>query len=567
MLDIDFLRAPSASSRLVYCYRSGRLRIEMFRALQDIAKAHGLDVASHKPREFTAGLSGFFAMLHWCELQGARAVVVENVLHAFANYTGGPAAIFIKPTKKLLQSELWAQVTSQATVVEEPEPNETTLEAIASYALGRSDLTPPVGLGSDPAFRSYLSMRLPFYLTINDVFQDIDDYILTRDGVRSFARELEPVAPEQGLSRTLRRFLNEPNAKHESALIGQTLLRGDSELLAIGALTAATAGLVDRSENESGPADGATTDLVLWATALLASQLGIAILRGGYAPSWRENPDVRAFAVAQLCRDYRRARVDRGHRAWLVHVAGEALSRVPLLGAGDDTAVRRVGERLKERLSTIEPRSIWLDEVLAALEGTHILVRALSLDFNVEWSAISDQRAGVDRLRQLIIKGKHHGAILLHGFAFEAKAQIAAAWIKAYLCDAPLAGEGCGRCDSCRSLIGGSSPSCGVAHLGTEPRHDADEAGAKAAAERQVDQVRNLIIDGGLWPGRRVIVLDGVDKVRKRALDGLLKVIEEAPSSVSLVFTAERYGRVPAAIRSRSRASVALKGSFRASII
>jgi hypothetical protein len=533
----------------------------MFRALQDIAKAHGLDVALHKPREFTAGLSGFFAALHWCELQGARAAVVENVLHAFTNYTGGPAAIFIKPTRKLLQSELWAQVISQAKVVEEPEPNETTIEAIASYALGRSDLLPPVGLGSDPAFRSHLSTRLPFYLTINDVFQDIDDYILTRDGVSSYATEVEPTAPEQGLVRTLRTFLNEPNAKQERALIGQTLLRGDSELLAIGALTAATAGLIFRSEDESGPADGATTDLVLWATAVLASQLGIAILRGGYAPSWRENPDGRAFAVAQLCRDYRRARVDRDHRAWLVHVAGEALSRVPLLEAGDGTAVRRLGERLKERLSTIEPRSGWLDEVFAALKGTNVVVRSLSPDFRVRWSAISNQRAVVARLCRLIIDDRHQGAILLHGFAPEAKAQIAGAWIKACLCEAPSAGEGCGKCDSCRSLVDGGSPSSGIAHLGTEPRHDKDETGAKAAAEHQVDQVRNLIIDGGLWPGRRVIVLDGVDKVRKGALDRLLKVIEEAPSLVSLVFLAERYGSVPAAIRSRSRASVAVKVS------
>lgn len=532
----------------------------MARALQGIAKTYGLDVASHKPREFTAGLSGFFEALHWCELQGARTSVVEHVLHAFANYTGGPAAIFIKPTKKLLQSELWEQVTSQATVVEEPEPTETTLEAIASYALGRSDLSPPVGLVSDPAFRSHLSTRLPFYLTINDVFQDIDDYILTRDGVSSSATTLEPTAPAQGLVRTLRRFLNEPNATHERALIGQTLSRGDSELLAIGELTAATAGLIDRSENEAGPADGATTDLVLWATALLASQLGIAILQGGYAPSWRENPDVRAFAVAQLCRDYRRARVDRDHRAWLVQAAGKALSRVPLLRAGDGTAVRRLGERMKERLSTIEPRSVWLDELLVALKGTNVAVRSLSLDFTVRWSDVSDQRAVADSLRRLIIHGKHQGAILLHGFAPKAKAQIAAAWIKAYLCEAPLAGEGCGSCESCRSLVDGGSPSCGVARLGTEPRHERDEAEAKAAADHQVDQVRKLITDGGLWPGRRVIVLDGVDKVRKGALDRLLKVIEEAPSLVSLVFLAERYGSVPAAIRSRSRASVAVKG-------
>lgn len=559
MFDIEFLATPLVSPRLVYCYRSGRLRMEMARALHRIAKAHGLEVALYKPREFRAGLSGFFEALHWCELQGTRADMVQDVLQAFANYNGGPAALFLKPTKTILQSELWAQVASQATVVEEPEPRDTTVEAIAEYALSRSDLSPPEGLRTDPAFRSHLSTRLPLYLTINDVFQDIDDYILTHDDKGASRTNLEPRVPHQALVRTLRAFVKAPHATQERALVNQSLLRGDTELLAIGALTAATNGLIDHSEDEGGIADSETVDLMLWATAVLASQLGIAILRGGYAPSWRDNPDVRAFAVGQVCRDYRRAQVDSSHRDWLSRVAGEAVASVPLLGASDSKAVRRLADGLKKRIEATKPRSAWLDELLNALKGTNAVLRPLSLDFTLGWSAISDQPLMVSRLRRLIIENKRDGAILLHGPVSKAKEQVAAAWIKAYLCAAPVAGEGCGGCSSCRSLVEGDSPSYGVANLSSDPRRDSDEDAAKAAVEDQIGQVRDLILNGGMWPGPRVIVLNGVDRVRKEALDPLLKSIEEAPSSVNLLFLAERSERVPAAIRSRSRVSIALK--------
>lgn len=64
--------------------------------------------------------------------------------------------------------------------------------------------------------------------------------------------------------------------------------------------------------------------------------------------------------------------------------------------------------------------------------------------------------------------------------------------------------------------------------------------------------VRDAIYTRSLWEGRRVVVLDGVDRVRKGALDRLLKAIEASHDEVSFVFVAEQVGRVPAALRSRT---------------
>jgi len=113
----------------------------------------------------------------------------------------------------------------------------------------------------------------------------------------------------------------------------------------------------------------------------------------------------------------------------------------------------------------------------------------------------------------------------------------------------PVNGDLCGNCVSCFDALKESSPHLVHLLLNGDPM---------VTAEAQIQQVRAAVWSRGLWPGKRVVVLVGADRVRKGAIDGLLKTVEESAALTSFIFVAQRLHEIPAALRSRC-VSITLK--------
>jgi hypothetical protein len=504
----------------------------------------------HSPKSFGAALRGFFHGLHWADFGDEKSSVAETAMEAMVAYNDGPTAIFVPASSGALRASAWSRLQALATVIEESLPALDTLDAVVEFGLETSDLSPPADLLSDPAFNSYLRNRVHLYGAVDDVLDDIDDYILTQHD-RPALFNAQPRVPEFALVRALRSFVASGGPREERGLLDQVLLRGDDERLVLGALTTSTISLLGqyRRKNEIG-LDRKGEALLLWACTLLAGHLGAAVLLGGQAPSWRGKPDCRQFLVAQLCRDFRCGMSDIAHRTWLVQQAGDALARVPVLGASDEQAARRLGDSISSLLKNMPGLPAWCADLASALAGNGTVLQPLSFDFNARLSTIRDQPLVVEQLKRRVAKGVRDGPVLFHGARSADLERLVAAWTKALLCEAPVGGEACDSCDSCRDLALGGSAAYAVARLEIDRSLEHQQEQSAWAAERQLQEVRRL------WLGRRVVILDGVDKVRKQALNRLLKAIEESPTSVSFILLAERLTHVPAAFRSRSSAIV-----------
>jgi cytochrome c553 len=554
LLDVEFLLAPAFGRRTVYRYRSGVLRPEVRRGLEAFAVASNHLSYRHLSDDFAAALSGLFMGLHWADLSGAKLSVIENAMQAMSHHEDGPVAIFLPASSSVFKSVTWSELEQKATVIDEPLISPRTLDAVVRYALSKSDLSPPTDLHASKAFRSYLQDRLEITSDLRDILGDIDDYVLTRvDRVQVPSTEVAQRVPETSLIQALRTFLRNPDPAETRKLLHQTLLRGDDERLAIGALSAVTSTLLRQSGGAREDAEFGKFDeaLLVWTSALLTTQVNVAQMRIGYAPSWRSQPDLRAFGIMELCRDYRVARQDPERRRWLIGRAGRAIERAGMLSEVDERAFERVRSEAIKYLQTFSATPKWCADLTMVLEPKLHTSTPAPMQFRPTLDSIWGQPAVVEHLRRRVIAGSLNDSVLFYGPVSGARMRVASAYAKAAMCESPINGDACGRCQRCHALESTSSANDIVVRL---EGANAPQGGAEwePLAETQVRQVRDAIFTKSLWSGRRVVVLDGVDRVRKGALDGLLKAIEASPDEVSFVFVAERLNGVPAALRSRS---------------
>lgn len=564
MYDIAFLKSPTPFRKLVYFYRGGQLRKAMAELLGDMAERSGLPLLRHQPANFGVALSGgFFDGWHLSDVGEETRPVIDAALRALLAYDGTHVILFIPAANAAAYADApWRQM-GNVLVIEEPPANAETLDAIAAFGLKVTDLAPPEQLSSDPQLRAYLLARLHPHYTVGDVFEDIEDYVLTRFNQPPLAIE-EPRVAAGSLRRAIRAFVLSGGGSGEWTLANDALLSGDDEKLVLGALSSATVAMLRPFFRNAETGSDATAEaFVLWACALLANQLGMAVLLGGYAPSWRTRPDCRTFVVTQLCRDFRRARHEAPHRDWLIGQAREALSRLPIIASSDNVASARLGRAIAAVVQGREDLPVWCRALKEELRAETVSPLRLALDFQGSLRAVTHSQPATKQLMRRVDAGHHNTPTLFHGLRPEGVGRLVGAWVKALLCEQPLDGDCCDACTSCRDLRCGGSAAYAIGHMevsASDP--DSDEA-EMWSADRQLQEVRRLVHNQGLWPGRRVVVLQGVDKVRKEALDRVLKSIEDAPTEVSFIFLAERLGHVPAAIKSRSFA-VAMKAPARA---
>lgn len=142
-------------------------------------------------------------------------------------------------------------------------------------------------------------------------------------------------------------------------------------------------------------------------------------------------------------------------------------------------------------------------------------------------------------LRAALRKGKLHHAYLFSGPRGCGKTTVARLLAKALNCAAPVDGDPCGQCDTCKAIARGS---------------DLDVLEIDAASNTGVDNIRELrdmaqySTAGG---SNRVFIIDEVHMLSKGAFNALLKILEEPPARVYFFFATTEANKIPRTILSR----------------
>ena len=141
-------------------------------------------------------------------------------------------------------------------------------------------------------------------------------------------------------------------------------------------------------------------------------------------------------------------------------------------------------------------------------------------------------------LRNAVINGREGQAYLFSGPRGTGKTSTARILAKVLNCAAPVDGEPCCECDSCKAV-----------ELGTS--YDVLEL--DAASNNGVQEIRDIIEAAALTsPGRhRVFILDEVHMLTRGAEAALLKTLEEPPDQVVFVLATTDPQKVSETIRSR----------------
>jgi DNA polymerase-3 subunit gamma/tau len=141
-------------------------------------------------------------------------------------------------------------------------------------------------------------------------------------------------------------------------------------------------------------------------------------------------------------------------------------------------------------------------------------------------------------LRNAVINGREGQAYLFSGPRGTGKTSTARILAKVLNCVAPVDGEPCCECDSCKAV-----------ELGTS--YDVLEL--DAASNNGVQEIRDIIETAALTsPGRhRVFILDEVHMLSRAAEAALLKTLEEPPDQVVFVLATTDPQKVSETIRSR----------------
>ena len=156
------------------------------------------------------------------------------------------------------------------------------------------------------------------------------------------------------------------------------------------------------------------------------------------------------------------------------------------------------------------------------------------------FSEVRGQEHVTMALRNAVRDERITHAYLFSGPRGTGKTSTARILAKALNCEAPEDGEPCGRCDSCRAIVAGSSFDV----------HELD-----AASSNGVEAMRDLIARAALAsPGRwKVYIVDEVHMLSTAASNALLKTLEEPPEHVVFVLATTDPQKVLPTVRSRTQ--------------
>jgi DNA polymerase-3 subunit gamma/tau len=139
------------------------------------------------------------------------------------------------------------------------------------------------------------------------------------------------------------------------------------------------------------------------------------------------------------------------------------------------------------------------------------------------------------------VTSKEARSVLLSGPYGTGKTTLGLIYAKALFCEATDDGEPCGACGGCKGFgdIGRGFP---------------DFQRFECGENSKVEEVKNLVDMARVtpWSGnRRVLMLDEIHNLSRRAFDALLRIVETPPAWATFIFLTSKPEALPAALRSR----------------
>ena len=155
------------------------------------------------------------------------------------------------------------------------------------------------------------------------------------------------------------------------------------------------------------------------------------------------------------------------------------------------------------------------------------------------FSDMVGQHAIVQTLRNQVVTGRTAHAYLFCGSRGTGKTSAAKILARAVNCQDPQNGDPCGVCQSCRTILSGTSL-------------DVEEV--DAASNSKVEQMRDLLAQVDYPPQfskKKVYIIDEVHMLSASAFNALLKTLEEPPEYMIFILATTDPQKVPATILSR----------------
>nr|WP_249780031.1 AAA family ATPase [Bradyrhizobium sp. dw_411] len=139
------------------------------------------------------------------------------------------------------------------------------------------------------------------------------------------------------------------------------------------------------------------------------------------------------------------------------------------------------------------------------------------------------------------IRTREGRSVLVAGPVGTGKTTSGLIYAKALLCDSPADGEACGGCDLCREF-------------GDHGRDAVSFHALQCGEHSTVEEVKDLLENARVAPflaRRRVVLLDEVHNLSRRASDALLRILEAPPQWTSFILLTYRLNLISEALRSR----------------
>jgi len=152
--------------------------------------------------------------------------------------------------------------------------------------------------------------------------------------------------------------------------------------------------------------------------------------------------------------------------------------------------------------------------------------------------------ATVAHLKKNIAEEKFPHAVIFSGEEGVGKRLVAEICAAALLCENPVDGSPCGKCENCHLVAARTHPDFYVV--------EAEET--KTARNIKIGQIRALQAEAALRPinsARRVVIIDGAELMNNAAANCLLKTIEEPPSQTIFILLTASRSNLLMTIRSR----------------
>ena len=152
----------------------------------------------------------------------------------------------------------------------------------------------------------------------------------------------------------------------------------------------------------------------------------------------------------------------------------------------------------------------------------------------LNWENLIGHAATVAHLKKNIAEEKFPHAVIFSGEEGVGKRLAAEICAAALLCENPVDGSPCGKCENCHLVAAKTHPDFYVV--------EAEET--KTAPNIKIGQIREMQAEAALIPinsARRVVIIDGAELMNNAAANCLLKTIEEPPSqTICILLTASR---------------------------